>query len=135
MWVEMKIQIGGTRNGFPWPAKGEFIELPDAEAQDLAAAGYARLVEEHEFLDPDDEEDDEGDNDGSSQEADGGSTPATGGEGDTSADNAGGGAGGAAGDGSGSDSGSDGGSATGAGPTSAAERVTSARKRAQSKSR
>jgi len=41
MRVQMKIQIGGTRDGEPWPAAGKPLDLPDSEATDLIAAGYA----------------------------------------------------------------------------------------------
>lgn len=36
-------QISGLRNGEPWPAAGEPITLPAAEAAQYAAAGYVRL--------------------------------------------------------------------------------------------
>lgn len=39
--VQMRTQIGGTRNGAPWPARGDVIDLPDHEAADMIAAGYA----------------------------------------------------------------------------------------------
>jgi len=37
----MKVDVTGTRNGDPWPARGEEIDLPDDEAKDLCAAGIA----------------------------------------------------------------------------------------------
>jgi len=39
--VAMKHQISGTRNGDPWPARGETIDLPDDEAGALLAQGAA----------------------------------------------------------------------------------------------
>lgn len=41
MRVVMTVGIGGFRNGEPWPAAGDTIDLPDLEAADLIAAGYA----------------------------------------------------------------------------------------------
>lgn len=46
MRVRMKIHITGTRNGEDWPAKGDDIDLPDTEAADLIANGYAQLAED-----------------------------------------------------------------------------------------
>lgn len=37
----MTRHIGGYRNGEPWPAIGGTIDVGDAEAADLVAAGYA----------------------------------------------------------------------------------------------
>lgn len=45
MKVEMKIQITGTRNGLRWPAVGGVVDLPDGEASDLVAQGFAEKVE------------------------------------------------------------------------------------------
>lgn len=42
MLVEMKIQIQGARNGEVWPPPGGTIDVPDHEAADLIAAGYAK---------------------------------------------------------------------------------------------
>jgi len=39
--VRMKINITGSRNGEPWPAPGGTLDVPDHEAADLIAAGYA----------------------------------------------------------------------------------------------
>ncbi|WP_066586294.1 hypothetical protein [Cellulomonas timonensis] len=36
----VRYPISGTRNGEPWPDRGERIELPDAEALDYLNAGY-----------------------------------------------------------------------------------------------
>lgn len=44
MKVKMKVDISGSRNGQPWPARGETVELPDAEGADLCAAGMAEPV-------------------------------------------------------------------------------------------
>ncbi len=41
MRVTMHHQISGTRNGQPWPARGEDIDLPDDEAQALIAQSAA----------------------------------------------------------------------------------------------
>lgn len=41
MRVQMRVLITGTRNGEDWPAVGGVVDLPDAEAQDLIAAGLA----------------------------------------------------------------------------------------------
>lgn len=46
MRVQMNTQIGGYRNGEPWPLKGGTIDLPDHEAADLIANGYAAALEE-----------------------------------------------------------------------------------------
>ena len=42
--VKMLVGISGTRNGQDWPPRGGEIALPDGEAGDLVAAGYAELV-------------------------------------------------------------------------------------------
>lgn len=44
MLVRMKIQIGGYRNGEPWPAIGDPIDVPDHEAESLIANGYAEAT-------------------------------------------------------------------------------------------
>jgi hypothetical protein len=41
MKVKMIASITGTRDGHDWPAAGETVELPDAEARDLVASGLA----------------------------------------------------------------------------------------------
>lgn len=46
MRVTMNVQISGVRNGKPWPAKGETIDLPDGEAAQLCAAGMAETVKD-----------------------------------------------------------------------------------------
>ena len=46
MRVRMLVQMpeGGSRDGEPWPAKGEAIELPTAQAAHLVASGAAEQV-------------------------------------------------------------------------------------------
>lgn len=44
MKVTMKATISGTRNGKHWPRHGEVVDLPNAEAADLCAAGLAEPV-------------------------------------------------------------------------------------------
>lgn len=46
MRVRMTHNIGGFRNGAPWPRKGDSIDLPDHEAADLIQVGYAEPAEE-----------------------------------------------------------------------------------------
>lgn len=46
MKVRMEIQITGTRNGVRWPAPGGEVDLPDGEAADLCAQGFAVPVAE-----------------------------------------------------------------------------------------
>lgn len=41
MRVRMTSQISGTRDGQPWPAPGQEIDLPDSEAQALISGGTA----------------------------------------------------------------------------------------------
>lgn len=41
MIVRMTVRLSGTRNGQDWPGIGETVDLPDAEAADLCAAGLA----------------------------------------------------------------------------------------------
>ena len=45
MRVTMNHLISGTRNGAPWPKRGESIDLPDAEAAQLIASGVAVAAE------------------------------------------------------------------------------------------
>jgi hypothetical protein len=42
--IKMKVDISGSRNGQPWPARGETVEVPDGEGADLCAAGMAEPV-------------------------------------------------------------------------------------------
>ena len=44
MKVKMIASITGTRDGQEWPAAGETVELPAAEAADLVEAGLAEPV-------------------------------------------------------------------------------------------
>lgn len=37
---------GATRNGEPWPAEGEEVDLPTAEAAHLVASGVAEAIPE-----------------------------------------------------------------------------------------
>lgn len=46
MKVRMKQQLTGSRNGLRWPAPGEVIDVLDAEAVDLLAAGLAEAVKD-----------------------------------------------------------------------------------------
>ncbi|MET9734285.1 hypothetical protein ABZZ79_27700 [Streptomyces sp. NPDC006458] len=43
MRIRMLVDMpeGATRNGEPWPAKGEPVDLPTAEAAHLVASGVA----------------------------------------------------------------------------------------------
>ncbi|WP_326808174.1 hypothetical protein OHB04_22815 [Streptomyces sp. NBC_01775] len=41
MRVRMRAELSGTRDGLPWPQKGQTVELPDEEAAHLVAAGLA----------------------------------------------------------------------------------------------
>ncbi|MFJ2718999.1 hypothetical protein [Streptomyces sp. NPDC087437] len=52
MRVRMKVTISGTRDGQPWPERGQNVDLPDGEAKQMVAAG---LAEPHD--DSDDGED------------------------------------------------------------------------------
>lgn len=44
MRIRMTVEMSGTRNGVPWPKRGETTELPTAEAAHLVAAGIAEQV-------------------------------------------------------------------------------------------
>ena len=44
MKVQMNVSIAGTRDGQRWPVRGEVVDLPDAEAQDMIDAGLASPV-------------------------------------------------------------------------------------------
>lgn len=44
MFVELKTQISGTRNGVDWPPAGTVVDLP--EGADLVAAGLAVPADE-----------------------------------------------------------------------------------------
>ena len=45
MQVTIEAFISGSRDGAPWPPKGEVIDLPDAEAAVMIAAGMASVLE------------------------------------------------------------------------------------------
>lgn len=42
MRVEMTGYVSGTRDGARWPAQGEVVDLPEAEAKALISAGMAK---------------------------------------------------------------------------------------------
>ncbi|MEU9285967.1 hypothetical protein AB0D57_14885 [Streptomyces sp. NPDC048275] len=46
MRIRMLVEMpdGATRNGEPWPPKGELADLPTAEAAHLVASGVAEEV-------------------------------------------------------------------------------------------
>jgi hypothetical protein len=45
MKIRMKVDMSGTRNGSPWPARGEVTEdIPAAEAAHLVSCGIAEEV-------------------------------------------------------------------------------------------
>jgi len=44
MKIRMKVDISGTRNGEPWPARGEIIDLPTDEAQSLIDSDMAETI-------------------------------------------------------------------------------------------
>jgi hypothetical protein len=44
MKIRMKVDISGTRNGEPWPARGEVIDLPTDEAQSLIDSNMAEAI-------------------------------------------------------------------------------------------
>lgn len=44
MKVKMKVDISGTRDGWPWPPRGEVVEVADQEGVDLCAAKMAEPV-------------------------------------------------------------------------------------------
>ena len=48
MKVRMKGDVSGSRNGVPWPARGEVMELPDDEGAQLCASGLATPVKDTE---------------------------------------------------------------------------------------
>jgi len=43
--VRMRTQISGSRNGVDWPARGETVNLPEAEAGLLVRSGIAEPVD------------------------------------------------------------------------------------------
>jgi hypothetical protein len=42
---QVLVGIGGLRDGVPWPAVGELIELPSDEAEGYIRAGYVKVPE------------------------------------------------------------------------------------------
>lgn len=44
MKVILTTSISGTRDGKDWPARGSEVDLPDAEAADMLAAGLAKPI-------------------------------------------------------------------------------------------
>ena len=44
MRVRMKATLSGTRNGAPWPARGEELDVPDEEGALLCANDLAEPV-------------------------------------------------------------------------------------------
>jgi hypothetical protein len=48
MRIRMNVDMSGTRNGRPWPKRGEIADLPSGEAMRLCASGIAEEVAEPE---------------------------------------------------------------------------------------
>jgi len=44
MRIKLLAEITGTRNGVPWPKRGEEVDLPDEEATTMVAVGMAEAV-------------------------------------------------------------------------------------------
>jgi hypothetical protein len=44
MKIRMLVEMTGSRDGEPWPAKGEEADLPTAAAAHLVSAGVAEMV-------------------------------------------------------------------------------------------
>lgn len=44
MKIRMKIEVSGTRDGQPWPERGETVEVSDGEGAQLCAGGLADPV-------------------------------------------------------------------------------------------
>lgn len=57
MKIRMLVDMpeGSARNGRPWPAKGETVDLPTADAAHLVASGIAEEAAEDEPADPEPE--------------------------------------------------------------------------------
>ncbi|MEU6344480.1 hypothetical protein ABZ883_26430 [Streptomyces sp. NPDC046977] len=45
MQVRMKTTLSGTRDGQPWPARGELVDLPDEEAAHMVSVGLAETAD------------------------------------------------------------------------------------------
>ncbi|MFF2331822.1 MULTISPECIES: hypothetical protein [unclassified Streptomyces] len=41
MLIRMRVTMPGSRNGAPWPDKGDTLDLPDDEAEQLIRYGAA----------------------------------------------------------------------------------------------
>lgn len=61
MQVRMTTHIGGLRNGEPWPAPGEVIDVPAHEGADLISANYAKAATDEDTPVTSDAGTDEGD--------------------------------------------------------------------------
>lgn len=44
MKIKLKVTISGTRDGIEWPPVGGSVDLPEAEAAQMVAAGLASAV-------------------------------------------------------------------------------------------
>jgi hypothetical protein len=44
MKIKLKVTISGTRDGIEWPPMGGSVDLPEAEATQMVAAGLASAV-------------------------------------------------------------------------------------------
>jgi hypothetical protein len=42
--IRMKVEVSGTRDGAPWPPRGDVLEVGDDEGAQLCAAGLATPV-------------------------------------------------------------------------------------------
>ncbi len=45
MRIKLLAEITGTRNGVPWPKRGEEVDLPDEEATTMVAVGMAEKLD------------------------------------------------------------------------------------------
>ncbi|MEW1719780.1 hypothetical protein [Streptomyces sp. NPDC093109] len=48
MKIRMLVEMSGTRNGVPWPPRGQVVDIPTGEAQHLCASGIAEAALDHE---------------------------------------------------------------------------------------
>jgi hypothetical protein len=44
MKIRLLVSISGTRDGLPWPSRGEVVDLPNAEALHMIEQGQAESV-------------------------------------------------------------------------------------------
>lgn len=44
MRVKMIVELSGSRDGKPWPRRGEIADLPDEEAAQMCASGMAETI-------------------------------------------------------------------------------------------